>query len=188
MTISHSNLNKQDSLILPFQKPIFEHLSAVARACLYVDRKQFTALKLRTCFWLIGPTGSGKTFLAQSLARKMGVPFLSIAVSDWIILGGNNKGSATTWPIILSFIQKNRAERGAIIFIDELDKCRDQSNWNACLRSEIFSLCDARVPVGIKDEDDIQIPKSTVEEVQTFLQNKVMILGGAAFQDLWESS
>lgn len=180
------NTTSPKSLILPFQKAVFERLCAVARACLYVDRTQFSSLKLRACFLLIGPTGSGKTFLARALAQEMQVPFLSVCVSDWIVLGGTNRGSATTWPTILSFLQKNKHRRGAIIFVDELDKTEQDSNWNTFLRTEIFSLCDARIPLGINALDDDYDSKESTEEAEHFLRNRVMIIGGSAFQEIWE--
>lgn len=76
--------------------------------------------------------------------------------------------------------------RGAIIFVDELDKCGDTSNYNSFLRSEVFSLCDARVPLGILDTDGDAIPKSRIEKVRKYLANKTLIIGGAAFQEIWE--
>ncbi len=173
--------------ILPFQQPIFERLCAVARASLYVDRKSIEGLKLRSCFLLIGPSGSGKTFLASALASEMGVPFCPVSVSDWIVLGGTNRGSSTTWPSILSFIHQSKSAGGAIIFIDELDKCKDESNWNSFLRSEIFSLCDARMPFGIQDPEADCDNEESLEEAADFLRHRTMIIGGAAFQGIWDT-
>lgn len=173
-------------VILPYQKPIFDRLCTIARACLYVDRKSITALKLRANFLLLGPTGTGKTFIAREIAREMQVPFLSVAVSDWIILGGNTRGSSVTWPTIVDFIKKHQNKRGAIIFIDELDKCYHDSNWNTFLRSEIFSLCDSRTPLGLNDLDDDESDDTNIDEVESFLAHKTMIIGGAAFQGIWE--
>jgi SpoVK/Ycf46/Vps4 family AAA+-type ATPase len=187
MTTSTTPSPTDKPLILPFQQPIFDRLCAVARACLYVDRRQFSALKFRACFWLIGRTGSGKTFLASALAREMQVPYLTVAISDWMILGGTHKGGAATWPVIFQFIEQSMNARGAIIFIDELDKCGDSSNYNSFLRSEVFSLCDARIPLGILDTDGDPIPKSRIDKVAEYLANKTLVIGGAAFQGIWES-
>lgn len=185
MTLPTSQFPTDKPFILPYQRPIYDRLSAVARACLYVDRSQFSAIKLRTCFLIIGPTGTGKTFLAHQIARELSVPFLTASTSDWVVLGASHRGSAMTWPMIFKFLSKNKNKQGAIIFIDELDKCQDESNWNSFLRSEIFSLCDARIPLGINDldwEEDEEI----LTDVSSFLRNKVMIIGGAAFQGVWD--
>lgn len=184
--MSDSNEQNTTPSILPFQKRIFERLCAYARASLYVDRKSITALKLRANFMLLGPTGTGKTFLAQAVAKEMNVPFLAVSVSDWIILGGSSRGSSVTWPNIVKFIRESKGKTGAIIFIDELDKCHHDSNWNSFLRSEIFSLIDSRVPLGVRDSDDDDLPKSSIQEVEGFLTHKTMIIGGAAFQGIWE--
>lgn len=173
-------------VILPYQKPIFDRLCTIARACLYIDRKAIAALKLRANFLILGPTGTGKTFLAKEIAREMQVPFLSVAVSDWIILGGNTRSGSLTWPTIVKFIKKNKHKKGVIIFIDELDKCYHDSNWNSFLRSEIFSLCDSRTPVGLNDLDDDESEYTDIEDVESFLAHKTMIIGGAAFQGIWE--
>lgn len=91
-------------VILPYQQSIFDRLSAVARSCLYVDRKFITCLKLRANFLLTEPTGTGKTFLARALAEEMKVPYLSVSISDWLLLGSTNRGGSCTWPVIFDFL------------------------------------------------------------------------------------
>ena len=186
VTMSDSSDTKNPS-ILPYQQVVFDRLCAVGRACLCVDRSKIKHLKLRANFLLIGPTGSGKTFLARALADVMNVPFIAISVSDWLLLGSSNKGGACTWPVIFKFLQDNRQRQGVIIFLDEIDKISHDSNWNAFLRTEIFNLLDSRVPVGINDCDHDLVDEVVVEEVESMLKYRTMIVAGAAFQCVWDS-
>ena len=72
---------------------------------------------------LIGPTGSGKTFLAQTLAKSLNVPF---AIADATSLTEAGYVGEDVENILLKLIQAadfniERAERG-IIYVDEIDK------------------------------------------------------------------
>ena len=72
---------------------------------------------------MIGPTGSGKTFLAQTLARSLNVPF---AIADATSLTEAGYVGEDVQNILLKLIQAadfniERAERG-IIYVDEIDK------------------------------------------------------------------
>ncbi len=72
---------------------------------------------------LIGPTGSGKTLLAQTLARMLNVPF---AIADATALTEAGYVGEDVENILLKIIQAadydiKRAETG-IIYIDEIDK------------------------------------------------------------------
>ena len=100
-----------------------------------LDRKNADVELQKSNVLLLGPTGSGKTLIAQTLARKLNVPF---AIADATTLTEAGYVGEDVENILVRLLQAadydlKSAERG-IIYLDEIDKISRKSESTSITR------------------------------------------------------
>jgi len=134
---------------------------------------------------LIGPTGTGKTFLAQTLAKLLDVPF---AIADATTLTEAGYVGDDVESILVHLLQSanfdlSKAERG-IIYLDEIDKISRKSDSTSITRDvsgegvqqALLKLLEGTV-AGVPPKGGRKHPEQALININT--KNILFICGGA---------
>lgn len=138
---------------------------------------------------MIGPTGSGKTYMVRTLAKLLDVP---LAITDATSLTeagyiGDDIESVVSKLLAAAGNDVDKAEQG-IIFIDEIDKIAKKKNTNQrdvsgeSVQQGMLKLLEGsevEVPVGANSKNAM-VPMTTVNT------KNILFICGGAFPDLDE--
>ena len=152
------------------------------------SNKEKTEIK-KSNILLIGPTGVGKTLIAETIAKKLNVPF---AIADATVLTqsgyvGSDPSSILTKLLKNANMDIEKAQRG-IVYIDEIDKLARKGE-NPSLTRDVGGESVQQELLKMLEGDMVEVPlgggrKHPLENNVTMDTRNVLFIIGGSFEGL----
>lgn len=139
-----SELNKyvigQDEAKKQVVAGVFEHLIKCANA---TDGQAFN----KSNIFISGPTGCGKSYMCECLAKILKIPFLHVDATKYTQTGYHGQNVGDILKPLYDFIKEKNKLPVSIVFIDEIDKLREGGErWGVSstnVQAELLRLIEA---------------------------------------------
>lgn len=154
----------------------------------YSGRANLLAIRPRLWPLLIGPTGSGKSFIARQVADTFRARYLRISFGDWVVQGA--RGMPTLFGVVHSTLGCERL----VVHLDELDKLPvgNVDEWSRAVANEIWGFLDGELPVTrfLRDPERRQL----VTEIERrnleggSAGRKIFVIGSGTWQSSYDEA
>lgn len=143
---------------------------------------------IRPRLWplLVGPTGSGKSFLAREAAHQLDAVYKRVSYGDWIVQGSRHVST------FYSIIQEAMTFPRLVVHIDELDKLPvgNVDEWARAVGTEVWGLLDGELPIRrfITDPELKLSKEESIAIASGALAEKLFIVGSGTWQVHFDSA
>ena len=143
-------------------------------------------IRLRLNGLIVGPTGAGKSFLAESVARQLGAKYFRVTRGDWLPTGCRDKRS-TAFQVLDQVLSYDRV----VLHLDELDKFSNlQGEWSASIGADLWNILDKKFQITeyLRETTFKEGEKITEQDVARRVRLGLWILGSGTWQDVFANS